>query len=87
MRKHRKEELRKYINWFFAKVKNIDNRDLEILRNLLNAKITCMSHEMKIAPKFNSIIRHIDREDMRESLRRFIDNLIEEKLRIYNIKP
>lgn len=68
-----KKELKKVIDWF-KKDCEINEKSIEIFRDLLRAKVTCMTHKTRITPRrLNSMIKHIDRKQLREHLMDYID--------------
>jgi hypothetical protein len=57
----------------------ITDKNIELIKNLIFAKITCMSHEIKITNRIlNGTIKHYDREDMRNYLREYTNKKLKE---------
>lgn len=77
----RRVEIRDYINWFFNNCNNFNEDSINIFKKLLYARITCMTHEVHITPnKYNSLIKHMDRSEVRIYLKEYADRIINEIL-------
>jgi hypothetical protein len=76
----KRRELDELINWG-RKNLELNDKNTKVFKNLLYAKITCMSHEVKITPgSVNGLVKHYDREEMREYLKNYVNKKLEEKI-------
>ena len=68
----KRNELDDIMSWFKKEV-SLTEKNIAMIIRLLDSKIICMSHEIHLNyGKINGLVQHNNREDMREYLKEYV---------------
>lgn len=64
----------------------IENQDRERIKDLINCRIACLSHQIHVSRKGHPYINHNQRNEIRDVLRNHLEDYIDLKLGITDVK-